>query len=149
MILDTAERIGGYAPIVPHLAEELEFLKSHPYLSEGTHPFPGGRIVFFKGVTESVQDKPYETHRKYIDVMLVKAGQEYLGYCPFADLQTPEEYQAQEDCQLFPLPQKGRLLKITEGCAYILFPGEGHQPAVHLDTPFNILKIIIKCSVAD
>ena len=50
MILDTAERIGGYAPIVPHLAEGLEFLKSHPYLSEGTHPFPGGRIVFFKGV---------------------------------------------------------------------------------------------------
>lgn len=148
MILDGIDNFKNYVSVNPYFAKVLDFLQNGNLLD-----LPLGRneifedIVFANVVEAKPKGKevaPIEIHRRYIDIHLPLSGDEIIGYTPLTELPFAEFSEA-DDAALYPASLQARdYFNVKRGEFAIMFPQDGHAPAI-TDKPLK--KIIIKVAM--
>lgn len=146
MIIDKFENAGNYVGVVKHLAEALQFIDGNYNLPLGRHPFEGGAVIATEGVSLPLSQKEFEAHRDFADVMMILEHDETVSYRSIEDLTPSKPYDKDGDCAMYTGTDKDIVVTVPRGHFYVMMPGEGHKPAIHLDGEKPFKKYIVKCS---
>ena len=90
----------------------------------------------------------FESHRRYIDVQVVVAGEEIMELADVARLTVQKPYDAERDLMVYADYASASVLKLGAGEAAIFFPVDGHMPCLRPGATANLVrKTVIKVPV--
>lgn len=145
MILDTIENAHRYLAMNEGFPKAFEFLL-RPDLKElavGKYEIDGERVyaTVSKGIGLKKEDALLETHEKYIDIQLILAGTDDIGWKPKSLCKQPSgEYDQKSDLQFF-ADKPNTWLSIESGEFAIFFPEDAHMPRI---SSGQIHKVVVK-----
>ena len=146
MIVCPWKDLHRYADLLPGWEEAVKLIESLEDLSPATHPLSdGNKVLIQQGTTKSDQGALAEAHREFLDIQYILEGQETVGWAPLETLTLEGEFDTAKD--------KGKysgefdFMTIRAGYCYVVFPEDGHMPGVHLDTPADFRKAVVKLKV--
>ena len=134
MILSTLSSADCYASLHPLFPCAFDFMRKTDLLSlaSGRYPIIDRQLLV---IVENVPgrtraDALLECHRKYIDIQLVLAGMDEMGWKTLADCREPvSDYSAEKDIQFF--HDTPTIWIATPPNAFcIFFPEDAHAPLV-------------------
>jgi YhcH/YjgK/YiaL family protein len=147
MIVDQLSRIGRYQGLharFPQMFTALEGLSTAS--AEGRMEIDGDRLwaSVARGVGRGREAARLECHRQYIDVQVVLAGTEMVGWRPLDDCrQVAQAYDPGQDIAFFG-DRPEVWLKMGPGMFAIFFPEDAHAPLAGKGT---VLKAVGKVAV--
>ena len=97
--------------------------------------------------TKPIDQGRFESHRKYIDIQILLAGQELLGYSPTTGLEVVEPYSEEKDIMFYRVGTIIAQTKLEPGLFCLLFPHDAHLPSCHVTCPAPVHKIVFKIRV--
>jgi len=148
MIVDRIENAGLYKPL------HKGFEKAFTVLAEpGLAKKPDGRYsldaddVYY--IVQHYTTKPmaqgrFESHRKYIEIQVLLAGQELLAYSPTAGLEVVEPYSEQKDIMFYRVGTIIAQTKLEPGLFCLLYPHDAHLPSCQVTCPAPVHKVVFK-----
>jgi biofilm protein TabA len=134
MILDVLENAHRYLALNKGLAKAIEFIL-RPDLKElpvGKYEIDGDRVyaMVSKDPGRKKENALLETHEKYIDIQLVLAGTDDMGWKPRSLCEQPTgEYDQNTDVQFF-ADEPDAWLSTGSGAFAIFFPEDAHMPLI-------------------
>ncbi|MEW6076197.1 MAG: YhcH/YjgK/YiaL family protein [Thermodesulfobacteriota bacterium] len=145
MILDMLANASRYQTLIPGFAAAFVFL-ARPDLKDlatGKYGIDGENV--YATVSKAPGRKPenarLETHERYIDIHLILAGTDLIGWKPASLCATPAgEYDGTADVRFFADEPVVRLAT-APGMFAIFFPEDAHMPGVSAG---QIHKVIVK-----
>jgi YhcH/YjgK/YiaL family protein len=145
MILDVLENSLRYQTLNPGFDSAFTFL-SRPdlmALPAERYEIDGDRV--YATVSRSPGRRPeearLETHEKYIDIHLVLAGNDQMGWKPASLCKSPSgEYDHDADVRFFEDRPDVRL-SVGAGSFTIFFPEDAHMPAI---SDGQLHKVVVK-----
>ena len=151
MILDTLSQWHQYNAISPRFEKAFAFLQLvTDQTPVGRHEIDGEDVFAFvqQHSTKSVQERQYESHRKYIDVQFFQRGREVIYWAPLPLLtNVTMPFDVEQDAALYGLIPEGVPFQVRAGQFAILFPEDGHIPSCAWDQPAEVLKVVVKVRV--
>lgn len=149
MILAPLTDAARYSALHPLFAQAFGYLQ-HTHLAAlepGRHPIDGERLfaIVEDGPGRTRAEAKLECHRRYIDIQLVLAGVDEMGWRPLAECVDPAtDYDAARDIRFFnDAPASWIATPVGSFCMF--FPDDAHAPLVSQDA---IRKIVVKIAVA-
>lgn len=148
MILATLAESDRYRGLHPLFARAFDFLSDTDLMSlePGKHAVQGEQIfAIVEACTgRSRVDARLECHRRYIDIQLVLAGVDEMGWKPLAECTEPAtEYDAARDIQFFKDPPSS-WIATPPGSFCLFFPDDAHAPLV---SEGLIRKVVVKVAL--
>jgi biofilm protein TabA len=145
MILDVLENAQRYCTLNEGFARAFEFL-SRPDLKElplGKYEIDGGRIyaTVSKVAGRKKEDALLETHEKYIDIQLILAGTDTMGWKPRSLCNQPTRGYDQKTDMQFYADKPDAWLATESGAFAIFFPEDAHMPLISQE---DIHKVVVK-----
>lgn len=113
------------------------------------HELGGGVFV----MEQVYQTKPrsavfFESHRKYIDLQLVVAGEEVMEVIDRSRSAEKQPYAAERDLIMYHDVAGASIVRLSAGHATVFFPVDVHMPSLELPTgPGLVRKAVIKIPV--
>ncbi len=92
-------------------------------------------------------DAFFESHRKYIDVQVIVEGEEYIEVVDVAKLSLKEDHTPAKDLIVYHMIDYASAVRLGAGEAAVLFPVDGHMPAVAIKASALVRKIVVKVPV--
>jgi len=120
-------------------------------MSDGsTHreELPGGAYVV--EMTYRTKPRPegfFETHRKYIDLQVLVAGDELMEVTDAAGLGVTQAYDAAKDFTKHADTGLASVLRVRTGEAAVFWPEDAHMPSLAPKEPGVVRKAVIKVPV--
>jgi len=148
MVLDVLENAQRYLFLNKGFAKAFEFLM-RPDLKElpvNKYDIDGDSVyaMVAKDHGRKKEDALLETHEKYIDIQLVWAGTDNMGWKPKSSCNQPsKEYDEETDVQFFE-DKPDVWLSTVRGTFAIFFPEDAHMPLISSGRPH---KVIVKVAV--
>ncbi|MGZ8257268.1 MAG: YhcH/YjgK/YiaL family protein [Gallionella sp.] len=148
MILATLALAPRYSPLHPLFPQAFAYLRDTDLnaLSVGVHEIVGRQlfIIVEEANGRTRTEAKLEAHRKYIDIQLVLAGDESMGWRALADCHQPiDEHNEKRDiCFFEDAPVSWIVVPPAHFC--IFFPDDAHAPLVGKGA---IRKVIMKIAV--
>lgn len=145
MILDIIENANRYSTLHRGFAKAIEFLL-RPDLKElpvGKYEIDGERVfaMVSKEFGRKREDALLETHEKYIDIQLVLAGTDTMGWKPKSLCRNPTgAYDPEEDIQFF-ADDPDAWIATQSGAFVIFFPEDAHMPLI---SSGQLHKVVVK-----
>lgn len=159
---------GSFSTVRRQLRPELQFSAAFAYVEEALRAGSAaaqriGGIA--TGVTERVKlaggafaleqvylPKPrsagfFESHRRYIDVQVIVAGEELMEVEEIARLVVAEPYNPERDLIKYADTAAAAVLRMRTGDAAVFFPEDGHMPSLHWRGPGLVRKTVVKVPV--
>ena len=135
MIIGMIKDAARYEVLSDRIAEALKWLQTvdTAVLQEGKNPIRGEDIfcsVHFYDTT-GADSRPWEGHRKYIDIHFIIKGEEIIGISPIDAMQIKKDYDAQTDFIEFEGAAQQQIL-LKEGMFLIAFPEDIHKTALQV-----------------
>lgn len=90
----------------------------------------------------------FESHRRYIDVQVVVAGEEFMEVEDIERLQETAAYDGERDLIKYVLPDTRSVLHVKAGDVAVFFPDDGHMPSVQVSGPGLVRKTVVKVPAA-
>ena len=148
MILDTLPNADRYAALHPAFARAFAFLRENDLaaLATGRHVIDGDRLYVSIDEREGRghDGARLEFHRRYIDIQLVIAGAEEMGWRALADCRAPSgPFAAEKDIGFYD-DRPDTWLAVPPGHFTIFFPEDAHAP---LAAAGPVRKAIVKVAV--
>ncbi|MFC2145638.1 YhcH/YjgK/YiaL family protein [Actinomycetota bacterium] len=105
-------------------------------------------IITTYNTSDNIEEKPAESHRKYIDLQYILYGEEKIGY---ADYTSPKmqlkEYNGGNDIELFSRIENESFFILKKGMFAVFFPEDVHRPGLTNKEVRGVRKIIFKIPV--
>jgi len=145
MILDVLENAHRYLALNNGFTRAFDFLM-RPELKElpvDKYKIEGERVyaIVAKDPGRKKENALLETHEKYIDIQLVLAGTDDMGWKPKSSCKHPtDEYDPETDIQFFS-DEPDSWLSTGSGVFAIFFPEDAHMPLISLG---QIHKVVVK-----
>jgi len=146
MIVCPWKDLGRYPPVIPGLEEAMKVVAELTDLTPRTVPLSdGNKILVQQNTTKDAATQKIETHRNYLDIQYIVEGEETMGWAPTETLTPADEYNPVKDKQMY----TGHVdfMRIAQGYCYVVWPEDGHMPGVHIDTPKEYKKLVVKLKV--
>lgn len=149
MILDILENAPRYLALHPGFARAFAFL-CRPDLQElpvARYELDGTQVyaMVAKDYGRQKGEAQLETHEKYIDIQLVLAGTDEMGWKAKSLCKQPcGEYDQKADVQFF-ADEADAWLATKSGAFVIFFPEDAHLPLI---SSGQIHKVVVKVAVA-
>ena len=127
------------------------FLKEHDLatITNGKYPVDGDNVT--ASVTEDLskdyEKTNWESHRKYIDLQYVIAGEEVIGVYPSAKATVTKEYDEKKDVVNY--AAEGKLYHSIPGAFFLFFPSDAHRPNITPGGNKVVKKIVLKIRYAE
>lgn len=90
----------------------------------------------------------FESHRAYIDVQVIIAGEEIIEVADIGVLQLREDRTPGKDLLVYHLSSTASLLRLRAGDAAVLYPIDGHMPSISTEHAGLVRKIVVKVPVS-
>lgn len=148
MILDVLENAHRYRALNKGFTKAIEFLL-RPDLKElplEKYEIDGNRVyaMVSKNPGRRKEDAQLETHEKYIDIQLVLAGTDEMGWKPKSLCSQPVgEYDPKSDIQFF-ADEPDAWISTKCGAFAIFFPEDAHMPLI---SSGQLHKVVVKVAV--
>ena len=148
MILDTLENARCYLPLNKGFEKAFEFLM-RPDLKEqppGRYEIDGTRVyaLVMKEDGRRKEDALLEAHERYLDIQLVLAGTDEMGWKPKSSCKQPTaEYDSETDVQLF-ADEPDAWVSTGAETFTIFFPEDAHMPMISSGT---LHKVVVKVAM--
>jgi biofilm protein TabA len=148
MILDVLENLPQYLPHAKGFERAVEFLlrSDLDQLEVGRHEIDGERAyaLVSKDVGRSRDSARLEAHRRYIDIQVVLAGLDTIGWKSVNQCSDPTgEYVEQRDVRFYS-DEPDIWLSVKPGSFVVFFPRDAHLPSISSE---RIHKIVVKVVV--
>jgi len=117
----------------------LETIETGTYTLSGDSLF----VIVDEYVTQDVEERNYEAHRKYIDLQYLIRGEELIGVAGLNELSLTEPYDVEKDIAFYKKAD-GNYRVADSSVFFIFFPDDAHQPCVKIDQPQPVKKIVFK-----
>lgn len=117
--------------------------------SDGKYEIEGaGTMSVESPMTEPLALRKWEGHRRFIDVVLLLAGEEWIGGLPLSDAREITEAYEKRDLYFFAGPAEETSVHMLPGRFCICFPEDLHRPLCEGKTgPATIRKAVLKLPV--
>lgn len=160
--------IGSLATIKSQLIATEPLQRALRYVEEALSPdtVVGQRIQALElGQTERVElggglfaleqayrSKPrsegvYESHRVYLDIQVIVAGEELMELTEVARLKVQEDFTPERDLIFYQDFRGGSVLRMHAGELAIFRPADAHMPSLAVDAPAVVRKTVVKVPV--
>lgn len=145
MIMDVVNNAPRYVTLHKGFSKAIDFLLRPDLkdLPEAKYEIEGDRIyaMVSKDFGQKREDALLETHEKYIDIQLVLAGTDDMGWKPKTWCDQPAgAYDEQADLQFF-TDKPAAWLAAKSGTFVIFFPEDAHMPMI---SSGQIHKVVVK-----
>lgn len=151
MITGTLEQLDRLLPqVAGNVKKALELLKQVDVMNlpNGKTPLDGENIFASVNTyeTESVTDRRPEKHFKYIDIQILGAGREAIGYTDVENVSDlTEDRRETNDVVFYGTTRKENFVELEKGDFAIFFPWEVHRPNCWFgEGPETVKKIVVK-----
>jgi len=94
--------------------------------------------------TKAAELKRPESHRKYIDIQAMLAGEEIIEWIPIVGLAVDVPYSDDNDAILYKSAAGASRLYMKPGLYAVFHPNDGHKPGCSIDAPATVRKIVVK-----
>ncbi len=152
MVFDKISNASQYYGLGRGIKVALNYLENLDFAN-----VPAGQKVPLEGdaifaVHPGYENKPTadcvaEGHRKYVDVMALVSGDEYVGYENIDDVELTTEYNAEGDYVLGKVAETTGFIPFKKGCFAIFFPQDGHVTGGRFKESGKVQKVVVKVSV--
>jgi YhcH/YjgK/YiaL family protein len=145
MIIDTLTAANRYTALHPGFAAAFAFVPQAGALMDGRYPIDGDRIyaLVSRADGRGKDHSPLEAHRRYIDIQMVLAGHDLVGWKPCAGLSVAVAYDQEKDIEFYQaVPDFWHPL--MAGMFAVYFPADAHAP---LAGSGQLRKLVIKVAV--
>lgn len=149
MILDALENAHLYLALNTGFAKAIEFLM-RPDLNDlpaRKYEIDGDRVyaMVAKDHGRKKADARLEIHKKYIDIQLILAGTDEMGWKSLTSCKHPDgEYDQESDIQFF-ADAPDAWFAVEPGFFAIFFPEDAHMPMISAG---QIHKVVVKVAMA-
>ena len=149
MIYDSLANAALYQNLSPRLKVGLDYLaRFDPATADGRVALDGDNIY---ALVQSYRptpasQRPFESHRRHIDIQYVVAGEEIIGYSPLERLRETTPYSPDNDAALYTGADDMPLF-MRAGDFTILFPQDGHKPGCLWRNPGTVKKVVVKVRI--
>lgn len=151
MITGTLEQLDRLLPqVAGNVKKALELLKTVDVenLPVGKTPLDGDDIFASVNTyeTEPMADRRPEKHFQYIDIQILGAGRETIGYTDVENAgDLTEDRRETNDVVFYGTTRKENFVKLEKGDFAIFFPWEVHRPNCWFgEGPETVKKIVVK-----
>ncbi|HUL52234.1 MAG TPA: YhcH/YjgK/YiaL family protein [Opitutaceae bacterium] len=90
----------------------------------------------------------FETHRKFIDVQVMVAGEELMEVAPAARLTVVQAYEASRDLTKYADTDAASVLRARAADVAVFWPEDAHMPALAVKRPQLVRKTVVKVPVS-
>ena len=90
----------------------------------------------------------FETHRRFIDVQVVVAGEELMELAAAPRLGVTQAYDAAKDMTKHADTDAASVLRVMAGDAAVFWPEDAHMPGLAVQAPALVRKTVVKVPVA-
>jgi biofilm protein TabA len=148
MIFSTLSQSSRYTTLHPLLPRAFDYIHNADLLAltPGVHDIIDKQlfVIVEEANGRTRAEGKLECHRKYIDIQLVLAGIDEMGWKPLSDCHQPiTDYNSERDIQFFDdVPDSW--IAVPAGAFCIFFPEDAHAPLV---SSGKIRKLIFKIAV--
>ena len=135
----------------PYWDEAFAFMKKNDLvaLPKGKYPIDGDNV--YATITEDPSKDfvktNWESHRKYIDLQYIIAGEEIIGIYPVAKATVIKEYDENKDVANY--VAEGKLVHSVPGTFFLFFPTDAHRPNITPGGNKIVKKLVIKIKNAE
>ena len=148
MILDALENIHRYLALNEGFSKGIEFLlrPDLKQLPARKYEIDGDRVyaTVAKDDGRKKEDAHLEIHKKYIDIQLILAGTDEMGWKALTSCQhLAGEYDKASDIQFF-ADDPDVWLPVERGFFVIFFPEDAHMPMISAG---RIHKVVVKVAM--
>ncbi len=152
MIIDRIENARLYLQLHRQFKRAFAVL-ADPALAQqpdGRHDIDGDNLYFIVQhyTTKPVDQGRFESHRKYIDIQALLAGQELLGYAPTTGLEVVEPYSEEKDIMFYRIGTMTAQTRLEPGLFCLLYPHDAHLPSCQVACPAEVHKVVFKIRLA-
>lgn len=148
MIFSSIHTCDNYAEYPEVIRKVIDYLKSNDFVNmePGVYEIQGKDIYaqVFDAETGSVEEKRPESHKNYLDVQFLASGEEKLGFTPLKYEYEVDEYFEERDLIFYKKVENEGFVHATPGCFTVFFPSDVHRPAVAVDKPMTVRKVVVK-----
>ena len=149
MIFDSIENANIYANLGESFEKALHFLRNNDFaeMEEGRVDIDGDEVFALvqKYKTIDPENGKWEAHRQYADIQFIAKGSEDFGFVNIEYLDAESDYDVDKDIQWF--DGDGDFLQLHEDEFVIVFPHEAHMPKLSIETPEDVLKVVVKVAI--
>jgi len=89
----------------------------------------------------------FESHRKFIDVQVIVAGEELMEVMEITRLVTTMDYNPERDLMKYSAAADASVLRMSAGEVAVFFPEDGHMPSLQWRGPGLVRKTVVKVPV--
>ncbi|EKD36957.1 MAG: hypothetical protein ACD_75C01311G0005 [uncultured bacterium] len=148
MIVDILANSNRYLPLHQGFAAAFAFLRRPDLrnLAADRYEIDGDKVFAIVAIDfgRKEKDAQLETHEKYIDIQLVLAGIDDMGWRPKSLCRLPAgAYEPEDDIQFFADPPTGRQ-EVAADMFAVFYPEDAHQPLIGEG---QIHKVVVKVAV--
>ena len=151
MIFDSLDNLNMYLP--DGWSEEvLQYTKTVTTdVSDGERAIRENTIFSRIMTLATVQRKRgvLESHRSFVDIQIVIAGQEIIEVWPTSQLKENIPYDGIRDVGFYEVPEMSHLqFVLNPGFFAIFFPQDAHMPQIAIGEEAPLKKMVLKVSVS-
>jgi YhcH/YjgK/YiaL family protein len=151
MIIDTLDRAALYHALGEKFVKAFDYLRQTDFANtpKGKYEIDGKNIFAIVNEYDTIEEagEQMESHRKYIDVQYMAAGEERIGHDFLGDKTPSKAYSDEEDYMLF-AEKPAFYTQLRQGQFAIFYPTDLHMPNLRIAGPVSVKKVVIKISVA-
>lgn len=155
MIIGHLNHLERFRQVSNHMNKAIDYLMTQDWQS-----LPDGRYEpvddsFYLMVshyqTKTADSLSYEAHNNYLDIQIVLAGEEGMGFAEHQGLENLVPYDAQRDISFWACPEGDRtIIPLFPGRIVVLFPEDAHAPCISLGIePSQMHKVVLKVLCRD
>lgn len=150
MIVDQLINFDLYKGKNEKIDQAIDYIKNNNFegLVPKTYEVEGDDLFFnlIEYETKAVEDRFWESHKRYIDLHYILEGTEFIGYEQFGRMNIKETYNAADDYFIL----EGSLhskVQLQKGDFMICYPDDVHMTAIKVNEPISVRKIVFKVKI--
>lgn len=153
MIVDNIKNMSKYTDLRSDIKKAIEYLSGTDFtkVESGRYELDGSKMysIVQRYKTRLDADAIWESHRKYIDVQFIAAGNERCGIAELASAPAVKTPYTDEKDVIFYEPGS-KYFDAPMGSIYILYPEDIHGPCLargNPPVPEDVVKVVVKVAV--
>ena len=112
-------------------------------MKSGKNEVEGDKLYINLDEYETVIDKPFEAHKRYIDIQYIIEGTEKIGVTS-EDLEIVTPYDDKKDIEFFKTNNDTNYVLMEKGDFLILYPNDKHMPCIMNGRSCHVKKAVAK-----